>query len=241
MVDNKVLIAVPTAEMARRADFYDYFNSMDKPIGTAISFAHGQSPARNRNLMIQGGLEQGCTHILFLDDDVAFEKDLLTRLLAHDKDIVSGLYLMRSYPHTPIAFDYADETGRCRTHYLSNDESGLIEVLAVGLGCCLIKTEVFRNVEEPWIRLGELEKDHWCDDIGFFKRVREAGYKMYCDLDVRVGHMAQVTIWPMLIDGKWMTTYDTKGTGSASIYQLTRDEAWRVHCAAEQARNASSG
>lgn len=147
MVDNKILIAVPTAEMARRADFYDYFNAIDKPIGTVITFSHGQSPARNRNIIIDGALKHECTHILFLDDDVAVQRDVLTRLLAHDKDIVGGLYLMRSYPHTPILFDYADDQGRCRTHYLKDGECGLIEVVAMGLGCCLIKTDVFKNME----------------------------------------------------------------------------------------------
>ncbi len=224
MVDTKILIAIPTAEMARRADFYDYFNLLDKPLGSIITFSHGQSPARNRNLMIEGALEQNCTHVLFIDDDVAFEKDMLTRLLAHDKDIVSGLYLMRNYPHTPICFDYADETGRCRPRYFSDGDTGLVEIVACGLGACLIKTDVFRNMEKPWIRLGELELDHWCDDIGFFRRVREKGYKLYCDLDVRVGHMAQVIVWPQLINGRWMTTYDTRGTGTASIFQLTKEQ-----------------
>jgi GT2 family glycosyltransferase len=216
------MIAVPTAEMARRADFYDYFNLLDKPVGSIITFSHGQSPARNRNLMIQQALENDCTHVFFLDDDVAFEKDLLSRLLAHDKDIVTGLYFMRNYPHTPIIFDYANETGHCRTHYLSDNEKGLIEIVATGLGCCLIKTEVFKKVEKPWIRLGELELDHWCDDIGFFRRVREAGFKLHCDLDAKVGHMAQVTIWPQQIDGKWISVYDTHGTGSASVNQLVK-------------------
>lgn len=219
------MIAVPTAEMARRADFYDYFNMLEKPLGSIIVFSHGQSPARNRNLMIQAALEQNCSRILFLDDDVAFEKDLLLRLLVHDKDIITGLYYMRTYPHYPIIFDYADNDGKCGYHYLSDNETGLIEIVATGLGCCLIKTEVFRSLEEPWIRLGELELDHWCDDIGFFKRARLAGFKIYCDLDVRVGHMAQLTVWPSLVDGKWMTTYDTHGTGSASIYQITKKPA----------------
>ena len=162
MVDTKVMVAVPTAEMARRADFYDYFNRMDKPLGTILTFAHGQSPARNRNIMIEQGLAHGATHMLFIDDDTAFQPDLLTRLLKHNVDIVGGLYYMRSYPHTPIVFDYVASDGRCRTRYLKDGDSGLVEVVGMGLGCCLIKTQVFRDVEAPWIRLGELEPDHWC-------------------------------------------------------------------------------
>lgn len=219
-MDNaKVLIGVPTAEMARRADFYDYFNLLEKPLGSGITFVHGQSPARNRNLIIRQAIDNNFTHVFFMDDDIAFKPDMLMRLLAHDKDIVSGLYYMRHYPHRPIMFDYADEEGRCRHHYLRDEDEGLMEVVATGLGCLLIKTDVFRNMEEPWIRMGELEKDHWCDDIGFYKRAREKGYKGYCDLDVLVGHMAQLTVWPNKIDGKWMSTYDTHGEGSVSVHQ----------------------
>lgn len=222
--ETKVMIAVPTAEMARRADFYDYYNRMIKPIGTILINAHGQSPARNRNVMIKEGIKHECTHIMFLDDDVAFQPDLLMRLLAHEKDIVGGLYFMRSHPHKPIIFDYADEQGRCRNHLLEHDEKGLIEVVAMGLGCCVIKVDVFKNMEEPWIRLGELEPDHWCDDLGFFKRARDKGYKIFCDLDAMVGHMAQVTIWPTKTDGKWYSTYDTNGSATASLPQLTVED-----------------
>lgn len=220
MGDTKVLIAVPTAEMARRADFYDYFNMLEKPIGSIITFSHGQSPARNRNLMIEQALEHNCSHVLFLDDDVAFESDLLNRLLARNVDIVSGLYFMRSYPHQPIAFAQYWDDGRCQHLVLEDNQEGLIEIYGTGLGCALIKTEVFKAIEKPWIRLGEIEKDHWCDDLGFYKRVREAGFKLHLDLDVKVGHMAQVTLWPTKVDGKWMTTYSTNGKGSASVPQL---------------------
>jgi len=203
------MIAVPTAEFARRADFYDYFQLMDKPEGTIITFVHGQSPARNRNMAIEQAILNNCTHILFLDDDLAFKPDLLTKLLSHDKDIVSGYYLMRNYPHQPILFDFTDSEGKCRHYYPPDSESGLVEATAFGLGCVLIKIEVFKSLEAPWIRLGELEKDHWCDDIGFFNRVREKGWKLYCDLSLCVGHMASVTIWPEYKDDKWLTKYNT--------------------------------
>lgn len=214
---SKIFIAVPTADMARQAHFYDYFNMIDKPQGTIISFAHGQSPARNRNVMIQQALDNDCTHILFIDDDTAPPPDILHRLLFRNQDIVSGLYLMRSFPHQPIVFANTEADGRCSHYFLEDYQNGMIEVKACGLGAVLIHTRVFKALEQPWIRLGELEKDHWCDDIGFFRRVREAGFKIFCDLNVKVGHMQQVILWPVYKDGKWYTGYDTRGTSQVSI------------------------
>lgn len=230
----KILIGVITAEMVRRADFYDYFNMLEKPAGTGIAFIHGQSPARGRNMIIEQALEHDFTHVLFVDDDVAFSPDAMMKLLAHNKDIVSGLYLMRNYPHHPIMFDEALDDGRCFTHYLSDGESGLVKIVAAGAGFLLIKTEVLRKMipfcpgkldKTCWFTLGELENDHWCDDIAFFKHARAAGIDdMWVDLSCIIGHMAQVTVWPNPINGKWQTTYDTKGAQTISAPQITMDE-----------------
>lgn len=219
----KIFIAVPTAEFARQAIFYDFFNMMRKPEGTIVAFSHGQSPARNRNVLIEQALIHDCSHILFIDDDLTFAPDTLTRLLAHDKDIVAGYYLMRSYPHNPILFAEALEDGRCRTMFPSdNVEPGLVRMVATGLGCALIKTDIFRKMEKPWIRLGELEKDHWSDDIGFFRRVRLElpDIEMWCDLSITCGHMAVAAIWPVYQDGKWHTSYDTQGPGRVAFPAL---------------------
>jgi len=214
---SRVMIGVPTAEFARQAIFYDHFNAMDKPEGTVIVFAHGQSPARNRNLIIEGAIEHNCTHLLFIDDDCLVPKDMLTRLMKHEVPAVMGLYLKRSFPHEPIIFDYADERGYCHHYFPKEGENGLLPIVGGGLGCCLLDVNIFKLMERPWIRLGELEKDHWSDDTGFFKRLREHDIKVYCDLDTRVGHLASVTIWPSIRDGKWCTTYDTSGTASVTI------------------------
>jgi len=215
---NKVMICVPTSEMARRADFYDYLNALEKPEGTMMTSAHGASPARNRNIMIKAALEHGATHCMFIDDDMAFKPDLLSRLLTHDKDIVSGLYLMRNYPHLPVMFDEAFDDGKCRFNFLRPGMTGLQEVVNIGLGACLIKTDVFRNMAEPWITLGECEKDHWCDDIAFFNRARKAGYKMYVDTEIPCGHFLTAIIWPNRSeDGNWFTTYNT---GAPEMFQV---------------------
>lgn len=212
------MLGVPTADMARNAEFYDFLGMLQLPEGSMRTAAHGQSPARNRNLIIEQALLHDATHILFLDDDIAFPPDLLTRLLAHDLDIVTAVYMMRNYPHQPIIFDYADEKGRCMHHWPpDNKEPGIVEIVGCGLGACLIKTDVFKKMEKPWIRLGELEPDHWCDDLGFFRRAREAGYKLHCDLSLKVGHWANLKVWPNFIDGKWMVTYDSNGHGQVTF------------------------
>jgi hypothetical protein len=219
MENSKVLIGVPTAESSRNSAFYDYFNLIEKPSGTMISFSHSQSPARNRNLIIVQALQNNASHILFLDDDVAPPPDILIRLLSHEKDIVTGLYLMRNYPHLPLIFDITREDGSCGHHFLTEKDEGLIEIVNCGFGAVLIKTKVFRDMNSPWVTLGEYEKDHWCDDISFFNRAKAAGFRIYCDLDVSVGHFTTALITPQKIDGKWITRYDSFGSMALAVPQ----------------------
>lgn len=222
-MDQKVLIGVPTQEMARQAIFYDYLNLIEKPANTLQLMIHGQSPARGRNIIIEEALKNNCTHILFIDDDTCPPKDILSKLIAHDKDIVTGLYLMRNFPHQNIIFDESYPDGKCRWHQLSNSETGLIPIVNCGLGAVLIKTEVFKKLEKPYIRLGQCESDHWCDDIDFFNRCRLVGFNLFCDLSVLVGHMAQLTIFPFHDGEKWTVQYDTNGISKVSFPMVTFD------------------
>jgi hypothetical protein len=221
MVDTKVLIGIPTEEYGRRADFYDYFNLLQKPANTMVMFSHDRSPAHNRNIIVEQALIHECTHVLFVDDDMAFKSDALYQLLAHDKDIITGLYLRRDYPHQPLAFDFMDDDGKCLYMYLNDNDNGLKPIVAAGLGFCLIKTEVFKKMEKPYFRLGELESDQWCDDIGFFHRVKTTtDVKSFVDLDCKVGHIGTLIIWPSYEKNMWLTGYDTNGKGMISTPQI---------------------
>ncbi len=227
MRDLKVVIGVPTMEFARQAKFYDYFNMIERPANTLVSFSHGQSPAMNRNLIIKQALEANASHVFFVDDDVCIPHDALLKLIAHDKDIVSGLYLMRNYPHAPIAFNVAFNDGKCRFKFLEDGKEGLVEVVNFGLGCALIKTEVFEKLgESNWVRIGQLNSQEWNDDIDFFNRCRAAGFKLYLDQNIRCGHMCTATLWPEYRDGRWMTVYDTQGGGHAAFWAATPQQIY---------------
>ena len=207
MTETKILIGLSTGENIRRAEFLPSFIALERPHGSYTSTVHGQSPAKARNIIIDQALTNNCTHILFIDDDMILPPDTLAKLLKHNKDIVTGLYLLRSFPHRPALFDKTYENGKCKFTNMTGDLGGLVKSINCGLGCVLIATEVFRHLEKPYVRLGELEQDEWCDDVGFFNRCRKAGFEVWCDLDCPVGHMANITIWPEKHNGKWFTNY----------------------------------
>lgn len=219
-MDTKIMIGLVTQEYARRADFYDYFHILEKPANTFILFCHDRSPAHGRNVVIEEALKHDCTHVLFIDDDIACPKDSLMKLLSHDLDIVTGLYLSRAYPHQPLIMDVADDSGACLFAYLTGDEPRLKEVVNCGLGFCLVKTHIFKHLEKPYVRLGEIDPEQWSDDVGFFNRIRKAGFRIWCDMECRVGHIGTMIIWPDKTNGEWMSGYDTTGAGHINIPQI---------------------
>lgn len=203
----KVLIGLSTGEHVRNASFIPSFIGLQRPDGSFTMTSHGQSPAVSRNTIIKSALDNNCSHIFFMDDDMIFPPDTLLKLIEHDKDIVTALYLLRSFPHRPALFDKAYDNGRCKFTFLEKGMNGLVKGVNCGLGAVLIKTSIFKDLEEPYVRLGEIEKDGWCDDVGFFNRCRQAGFEIWCDLNAPVGHMANVIIWPENLDGEWFTNY----------------------------------
>lgn len=206
-MEKRVLIGLSTGEHVRNANFIPSFLGLGRPANTLTMTVHGQSPASSRNEIIKQALENKITHILFLDDDMILPEDTLMKLLTHDKPIVSALYLLRSFPHRPAFFDQAYDNGRCKFKFLDKDTKGLVKGVNCGLGCVLVSTEVFKVLEQPYVRLGEIEKDGWSDDVGFFNRCRNAGYDIWCDLNAPVGHLANVTIWPEIYNDEWYTNY----------------------------------
>lgn len=204
----KILIGLPSTEGIRHAQCIDYFDNMTKPKGSIIMRLHLQSPAQARNMMIERALAEDCTHVFFMDDDICPMPDTLTKLYEQDLPAVGGLYCSRQYPHRPFIFEEA-ENEQVKYMDISDKKDQLIKVDATGLGCFLISTWPLRFMERPWIRLGEIEKDGWCDDIGFFNRLRKQKVSIYVDLSVSVGHVASTIVQPFSVDGKWKTGYRT--------------------------------
>ena len=78
------------------------------------------------------------THLMFIDADIGWEPWHLLVMLNHDKDVVGGLYPMKSLPVKWCVNGIPDAE--------QNDPSGLIEVTKTGTGFLLIKRDVFEKL-----------------------------------------------------------------------------------------------
>lgn len=203
----EILIGVLTGEYARHAQFYDALFHLDCD-SVRWCLTHHQSPAAGRNQIVSVAQRERCSHILFLDDDMAPPVDTLARLLAPNRDIVTGLYLSRNLPHFPLIFTRIGPGGASGCP-LTDETQGVIPVAAAGLGCCLMKTTVFDRLEPPYFRLGELHPETWSDDLGFFYRWSQVGGDVWCDTDCRVGHWSAMRLWPDRTPEGWTVKVQT--------------------------------
>jgi hypothetical protein len=214
----KVFIGVCTAENARRADFYDYVMALERPSGSVYSSVHGQAIARNRNIIAKSAVDNDYSHVLFIDDDVIFQSHSLYQLLHHDEDIICGLQLKREYPHPPLVFDKEVEGGMLRHLNLKHGQTGLVPIVASGMGFCLIKTDVFRSIDFPYFTMGQVVPDSIGEDVYFYRQTKDK-FNAYCDLDCVVGHVSSIVVKPyqMSPNGGWAIDYHSNGTDPVRI------------------------
>lgn len=140
----------------------------------------------------------GFTHILYLDADMLWPSDVLTRMLAHhDKGIVGGLYVMRHPPFSPVALtDGAIPEGSTVMQYdhateaLTDDT--LIPCDVLGMGCTLVPVDVFAKIgQRPWFEYANDDNGWPCvtEDVPFCQKASAAGVPIWLDPTISCGHL----------------------------------------------------
>jgi hypothetical protein len=199
-MDTKVspvgMIGMACGETARYSECYASLMGITKPPGTAFIQSKSMSVADNFNRIARSFLRTDAQWLFLVNDDQVWAPNTLTKLLTHDVDVVTGLYLSRMFPFAPICYDQVSDMGLVHSRYLLPGEAGLIPIKACGDGCLLIRRKVLEAIPDPWWELGNPQKDMCCHDVLFSKKVNDAGFQIYADLEVTVGHLALFSVFP---------------------------------------------
>jgi hypothetical protein len=156
---------------------------------------------QSRNLLRDVCLDEGFDYFLSLEQDLLVAPDTLSRLLAHQKDIVSAYYgdrkelllkeestgkIQKATVDIPIVY-LSVRQGRIRR---ANPEEvlgkGLVKVGGMGLGCCLISRRVLEKVK---FRYNPEHKAF--DDMYFCEDAENLGFELYVDGSIVVRHLHQ--------------------------------------------------
>jgi hypothetical protein len=147
----------------------------------------GSVIAQQRNTLAEQASLLKTDYILWLDSDMHVPTNTVDRLVSHDKDIVAAAYSTRVKPQRSVAFLNQYDLNERLTA-----KTGLHNVFAVGMGCMLVKTEVYKTLTKPWFHYqwNEDTNDLSGEDIYFCKQAKDAGYEIFidCDLSQEVAH-----------------------------------------------------
>lgn len=144
-------------------------------------------------------LENNCDYLYMVDDDMICPDDLFQKLYRHDKDIVAALAFTRNYPHKPVMYSSIEGYDAvARKEYFKNTviqkypKNQLVEVDAVGFGAVLIKTWVFKKLQEKFGEVGNKWFMSTCgtgEDIYFCYQAKKVGARVFMDTSVPIGHL----------------------------------------------------
>lgn len=177
---------------------------LENGIDAKVQWLIGGDWVGARNQLSGITLNEDFEWLWFMDDDHVFSPNALQKLLAHDVPLVVPVCLKRFPPYTPVTYvERIEGVGPARylpLYLPDSPEEGLIEIVAGGSAGMLIKREVLEAVPPPWFELTPLS-----EDLVFCEKAVEAGFSIYCDLSVRIGHVTTATVMPVTDqNGEWM-------------------------------------
>lgn len=192
MLNNRlrITVGIPTATAYFHQKFVQSLMSLRYPPNTDAfhSIVTGYQLPFARNRIVEEALNNNSDYLLFIDADMIFPPDLLTKLLAHGKDLCNALAFRRIEPHYPCIFKF-DTTNKC--YQTMSYTKGLLEVEATGMAAILINTDVFKSIKKPWYYYRD---NLFSSDLTFCENVKKTGYKIWVDSDLKIGHLGNEQI-----------------------------------------------
>jgi hypothetical protein len=192
----KLGIGVPLNFPMVPSAFFDSFITAEKPDFIYLRSSAGPVD-QMRNNLVHEALLTNCTHLIMMDVDQVYQRDTITRLLAHKLPVVGCLVYRRYPPFDPLMLRGSISRYQTVKEWKPGE---LVEVDATGTGCVMFETSVFRKMQAPWFKFRKTaEGSDIGEDIGFCSDLRAAGYKIYVDTGCVAGHLTQMIV----NDGTW--------------------------------------
>lgn len=155
----------------------------------------------NRDLLTKIALKQGAEYLFHIDADQTYPapsiSKLITWLEANDEDVIGGITPIRTNPNMPLTFKFGDESIGEKYWVPVNTPvmTGVQKVDGMGFGGIMTTARVYDKIGGyPWFKRMGKEVDTYGnqqlgEDVTFYKKCRDAGVAVWCDTDLRNGHV----------------------------------------------------
>jgi len=156
----------------------------------------------SRNQLVEEALADGCEKVLFIDTDIIPFRynngkwipfpDTINLLWSQDYPICSIPYWTKR--SQPAVYSLDDpQSDKPYTPTLPPNIEEIINKIAfadaTGLGYCLIDTRVFERIEKPYFLYQVDEEKELSEDLYFFWKCKEAGFRVLVDCRVIGKHI----------------------------------------------------
>lgn len=193
----RYLIAIPCMDMVH-THFMASLLGMRRPDGTEVGICSSSLIYDARNTLASKATNEGFDRVLWLDSDMVLGDDTMERLIAdmdEGRDFVSALFFTRKQPIRPCIYKSLEtlENGRTRANnYDDYPKDSVFEVAGAGFGAVMMSTDLIRAVGRDSRPFSPMPG--WGEDFSFELRAKDAGFKLFCDSRIRVGHVGLTVI-----------------------------------------------
>lgn len=176
----------------------------------------------NRNKFVEEALEAGADYIFLMDMDQTFPGDALAKLfevLSDQRPVVSGMYFLKKEPYSPVMGRYVEWDDEMLAYKEKFDRLGFVHpdgrqlamwraftyfdktvpfrADVIGLGCVLMQTSVFKDLEKPYFRyvpgVTPSMKHKTMDEVMHLcAQFAKHDIPIYIDPRVQCGHITQI-------------------------------------------------
>lgn len=134
--------------------------------------------------------------ILCLDQDHLYGSNdiinLIEKFIKNDYDVLSAMYCYKDETRRPVAY-MINEQGSIECKEDLQQNTGIIDIDVVGLGCCCMKPDFIVKMHteydgEEFMTYTE-NKIFNGEDVAFFKRAKKIGAKVGVDTSIYIRHV----------------------------------------------------
>lgn len=144
-------------------------------------------PSEGLQSNLDDALAAGCTHVVFIEDDMVFPPDAVVRLLQRNRVAVGVNYPRKSPEKVPTAYALDGS--------LLAPGSGVEEVMSCGLGLLLVEAALLREIPRPHfeVRWNDVKQCYVTPDVYFCRLIRNWDCPLFVDNDLsrEVGHVGE--------------------------------------------------
>lgn len=192
ITNQKLAIGIPCNWTYVPLSFFNSFVLMEKPDFQFVTADNGPTDTL-RNDIVEKALSIDATRLIMLDVDQVYHPKTITKLLKHDLPVVGAKVHRRYPPFDPIMLRLGPDRYEPMTEW---EDGALVEVDATGAGCIMYDMEVFKRLQYPWFKF-QTNPDNGMtigEDIGLCQELKVAGYKIFVDTSIEIGHLTTMIV-----------------------------------------------